>query len=144
MLSTDEAGDVRVQVIAAGTLPPLPSEVEVAAYRICLEALANAVRHGGATCVHVCLELRDGDLHLRIEDDGIGLPDQVRSQGLGLASMAARARDVGGSCTVDHRPSGGTVVDARLPLPAPLPPLLRDQGTLGDQGIRARAGSGPT
>jgi hypothetical protein len=44
--------------------------------------------------------------------------------------MAARARDVGGSCTVNRRPSHGTIVDARLPLPAH---LVRQP----DQGIHA-------
>jgi signal transduction histidine kinase len=131
LLSTDDESGVRVQVRTSGSLPALPSDVEVAAYRICLEALANAVRHGRATSARVCLELRDGDLHLRIEDDGIGLPEPMSSHGLGLSSMAARARDVGGSCTVTRRPSGGTIVDARLPLPAP---------HLPDQGIRASTG----
>jgi nitrate/nitrite-specific signal transduction histidine kinase len=107
---------IRVEVIAADPLPILPSEVEVAAYRICLEALANAVRHGRATRVDVYLTCEDGHLDVRIEDDGIGLPDQIGTHGLGLASMAARASDVRGSCTVGRRPSGGTVVNARLPL----------------------------
>jgi signal transduction histidine kinase len=133
LLSTDDGSGLQVQVITAGSLPALPSDVEVAAYRICLEALANAVRHGRATSARVCLELRDVDLHLRIEDDGIGLPDQMSSQGLGLASMAARARDVGGSCTVNRRPSEGTIVDARLPLPAPLLPDQESRASTGPE-----------
>ncbi len=117
VLSTTDNGGARVQLDASTPLPALPSPVEVAAYRICLEALANALRHGQASCVQVRLELRDEALRLWIEDDGIGLPDHVRSGGLGLASMAARARDVGGSCTLRRRAAGGTVVHACLPLP---------------------------
>jgi signal transduction histidine kinase len=131
VLSADDERGVRVEVDATRPLPTLPSEVEVAAYRICLEALANAVRHGRATRVDVYLTCEDGHLGVRIEDDGIGLPDQIGTHGLGLASMAARASDVRGSCTVGRRSSGGTVVNARLPLT----PIAGDQGLREDQGV---------
>jgi signal transduction histidine kinase len=95
-------------------LPPLPPAVELAAYRITAEALANAIRHAAATRIRVDLAVTDGTLVLRIRDDGLGLR-AGGEPGLGLASMAQRAADLGGSCDVDGR-RGGTTVTTRLPL----------------------------
>ncbi len=53
----------------------LPAAVEVAAYRIALEAMTNSLRHGAGRWCRVGLEL-DGNLHIVIEDDGVGLPEQ--------------------------------------------------------------------
>lgn len=97
-----------------GRLPQLPSAVELAAYRITAEALANAIRHAAATRIRVDLAVTDGTLVLRIRDDGLGLRTDGEP-GLGLASMAQRATDLGGTCTVDGR-DGGTTVTAHLPL----------------------------
>jgi two-component system NarL family sensor kinase len=119
VLSAGDAVEFDVQVVPAGPIPALPSEVEVAAYRICLEALTNAVRHGRASRARVGLELQEASLLVVVEDDGIGLPEHGRRAGVGLASMTARAQDLGGSCTIGPRPSGGTVVTAALPLGGP-------------------------
>jgi signal transduction histidine kinase len=103
-----------VTVEGPDALPPLPAATEVAAYRIALEALTNAARHAHA---HRCV-LRlavDGALELQVCDDGRGIPAGHRA-GVGLASMRQRAREVGGACTVDPEPGGGTRVTARLPL----------------------------
>jgi signal transduction histidine kinase len=114
---------VRVEVDAPD-LGPLPAAVEVAAYRIVGEALANVVRHSGAATAGVRVRRgtgEDGDvLEVEVVDDGRGLePD--RNAGVGLASMRERAAELGGSCEIAARPEGGTRVRARLPLPAPSP-----------------------
>jgi signal transduction histidine kinase len=93
--------------------------VEVAAYRIAQEALANVVRHARAhTCV-VRLAL-DGTTALGVEivDDGVGVAafGPQRHAGVGLASMRERAAELGGTCIVEPPPVGGTRVLARLPL----------------------------
>ncbi|MBA2894110.1 sensor histidine kinase [Nonomuraea soli] len=99
-------------VVSAGELPP---EVELAAYRIVLEALTNVRRHAGATRAVVRLSGEDGVLRVRVDDDGAGLPSSA-VPGVGLTSMLERATEVGGSCAVEPRPGGGTSVEARLPL----------------------------
>jgi len=91
--------------------------VEVAAYRIAHEALANVVRHAAARTCTVRVTL-DGALELEVCDDGAGVADEHRA-GVGLASMRERAAELGGSCTIKPADGGGTVVLARLPLPAP-------------------------
>jgi signal transduction histidine kinase len=113
--SAKTTAGLQVRVEVPSDLPPLPAAVEVAAYRIAEEALANVVRHAQArTCV-VCLSLDDA-LRLEIWDDGVGLPAE-RHMGVGLLSLRERAAELGGSCVVEPVPTGGTRVGARLPLP---------------------------
>jgi two-component system NarL family sensor kinase len=94
----------------------LPAAVEVAAYRIALEAMTNSLRHGGGRWCRVGLEL-NGALHVVIEDDGIGLPEQFRA-GVGITSMRERAAELGGTCSISRRDPAGTTVRAVLPVAA--------------------------
>src|SRR5262249_45790598 len=109
------ASTLRIMLEAPEHLPSLPAAVEVAAYRIAQEALANVVRHSDA---HACrIRLALGELlELEIADDGVGLPDR-RRLGVGITSMRERAEELGGTCSVETAPGGGTLVRARLPLP---------------------------
>ena len=85
-----------VRVTVTRTLPPLPAAVEVAAYRIVGEAVANAFRHGQATMCTVQLSANDDHLHLDVCDDGTGIP-LAATPGIGLASMRDRAAELGGA-----------------------------------------------
>jgi len=96
-------------------MPPLPAAVEVAAYRILLEAFTNVVRHAEATRCHIKLILDDDSLLLEVSDDGKGLSTKARS-GIGTASMRERAAELGGEYTLENISSGGTRVRARLPV----------------------------
>ena len=97
-------------------LPELTAAVEVAAFRIALEALTNAVRHASATTCSVSLVATDeGTLQLEVVDDGRGLPS-VPVPGVGLESMRERAEELGGTFVVEAGAVGGTRVVARLPL----------------------------
>jgi signal transduction histidine kinase len=106
---------VSIQVDAP-TLPALPAAVEVAAYRIVQEALANVVRHAHARTCRVQLAI-DSALSVTVTDDGQGIPPN-HPLGIGLTSMRERAAELGGACVVEAGPNGGTRVTARLPLGA--------------------------
>jgi signal transduction histidine kinase len=112
--SSELAPTVVVDVRGPDELPPLPAAVEVAAYRICQEALMNVLKHSGATHACVTIAMADG-LNLVIEDDGVGLIGRGTS-GVGLASMRERAAELGGRCTVDEPAAGGTRVSVVLPV----------------------------
>jgi two-component system NarL family sensor kinase len=109
--------------------PELPPAVEVAGYRIVVEALTNAVRHAGASRVDVRLDFADG-LLITVTDDGPGTGDW--RPGVGLTSMLERATEIGGTVHAGRTPNGGRV-SARLPLPlhnpaqhpTPWPTMLR-------------------
>jgi signal transduction histidine kinase len=110
--------DLVVQVDADGPIPELPAAVEVAAYRIAVEAITNTARHAGAHTCRVRLIGSSGPeavLEVEVTDDGRGLPRRLRP-GIGLISMRERAAEVAGTCIVESRPGGGTRVFARLPL----------------------------
>lgn len=100
--------------VEAPELPPLPAAVEVAAYRIALEALTNVVRHSDASTCTVQLTL-NGRLELEVADNGNGLGDAL-PWGVGLVSMRERADEVGGELLVESTPGTGARVRALLPL----------------------------
>ena len=93
----------------------MPAAVEVAAYRIILEAMTNVIRHSQGWHCQVSISKLDGHLQLEICDDGQGIPEDVRA-GVGLSSMRERAAELGGTCVIVRLPQGGTRVLARLPL----------------------------
>jgi signal transduction histidine kinase len=107
-------GGLQVKVEAPETLDPLPAAVEVAAYRIAMEALTNVVRHARARSCVLKVQ-RDHELNITISDDGYGLPTMV-VRGIGMRSMRERAEELGGTCTIEARAEGGTVVRASFPL----------------------------
>ena len=107
-------GGQRVPGGASG-IGVLPAAVEVAAYRVVVEALTNVVRHAGARSATVRLERVGGDLLVEVEDDGVGLPVGYTA-GVGIAAVRERALELGGDASVTPGPAGGTVVRARLPV----------------------------
>lgn len=115
----NQAEGLSTSIDAPESLPPLPAAVEVAAYRIALEALTNAVRHAQADRCRVQFSLPESSvLRLEITDNGVGLPSGVAS-GVGLTSMRERAEELGGALDIQPVAEGGTQVVARLPLPLP-------------------------
>lgn len=109
------ADGLQIRLDSPRELPPLPAAVEVAAYRITLEALANVVRHSQAATCRVSISPSDHSLQVSVSDDGVGLPGDAQP-GVGLNSMRERAAELGGACVIEARPEGGTRVSARLPL----------------------------
>jgi PAS domain S-box-containing protein len=90
-----------------------PDDVEYAAFMVAREAVANALRHAGATTVRVDLGGDSGRLALRIRDDGVGIADHDRlgrPGHLGIVGMRERAAAVGAQLQVDNVPEGGTCV----------------------------------
>jgi two-component system sensor histidine kinase UhpB len=87
-------------------------------YRIVQESLTNVVRHAGATHVRITIER---DLHcvrLSIRDDGCGFEPDWRAthQGVGLTSIAERARILGGTLAIDSAPGHGTRLTIEMPM----------------------------
>lgn len=112
------ASGLQVNVIAPETLPHLPAAVEVAAYRIVLEAFANVVHHAQATTCHISMSIakqeNDSMFFVEIADNGQGLPVKLHA-GVGIVSMRERVAELGGSISIKPRAGGGTHVRACLP-----------------------------
>ncbi|WP_053754961.1 sensor histidine kinase [Streptomyces sp. MMG1533] len=106
-----------------GTPRPLPSGVELTAYRIVQEALTNTRKHGGPNAgASVRLVYFDDGLGLLVEDDGKGAPHELYEEGgadgagHGLIGMRERVGMVGGTLDAGPRPGGGFRISALLPL----------------------------
>lgn len=102
-----------IRIRADITPQRLPAETEVAAYFLVAETVTNAVKHAGATEVHVEAALDQGDLSVTIVDDGHGGADPRR--GTGLQGLIDRVVAVGGTLSIDSPPGGGTTLRARIP-----------------------------
>lgn len=126
----------RVRFHAEGAGTALPDRVRYALLRIAQGALANVREHSGATTAALTLTSLDDQVVLDIADDGRGFdPERVAQRvterapadgqdlrGHGLPAIRARARQLGGSLTVESAPGRGTVLSVSIPLTAPAPP----------------------
>ena len=97
----------------------LPNEVALSLYRIVQESLRNIAKHAETNAARISLVRVDGEILLSIEDDGMGFePTEAKSRaGVGLASMAERARMIHGDLTVRAESGRGTRISVRVPLP---------------------------
>lgn len=93
-----------------------PQAVETAAFRIAQEAIANALRHSGASALDVQLHMAPDALRLQVHDDGHGFDlDEaaaaaMRAHHFGLAGMEERALAAGGRLSVQTAPGAGCTV----------------------------------
>jgi signal transduction histidine kinase len=110
---------------AAWAWPPLPADVDLAAYRIIQEALTNSARHSGGRTATVRVSYGAGALIIEVDDDGVprsggrapgraGGP--ANGLGNGIAGMTERAKVLGGTLQAGPRPEGGFSVRAWLPV----------------------------
>jgi signal transduction histidine kinase len=91
-----------------------PEPVEVAAYYVVSEALANTAKHAQASFSHVEVSARNGTLHMSVRDDGVG--GAAPAHGSGLIGLQDRVEALGGSLQVESLPGQGTTLVVDLPL----------------------------
>jgi signal transduction histidine kinase len=119
--STTAAG-VLTRVRFDGRPRPLPAEVDLTAFRIVQESLANVLRHVGPASVVVTIGYERDRLSVEVEDDGRGDANGSRRRsegsGHGIAGMRERVLALGGELEAGPRPDGGFRVRASLPLVA--------------------------
>ncbi len=110
-LARRSAVPVKLQVTTESRYPP---PVEIAAYYVVSEALANTTKHADASHAEVVVEERDSTLGVCVSDDGIGGAQQQR--GSGLIGLRDRVEALGGSIDVTSPVGHGTVIQLALPL----------------------------
>lgn len=84
-------------------------------YRIAQEALSNAIRHSNATSIVLQLHRSKNDVVLMVDDNGLGMPSEALTEGMGLRTMAYRAQIMHGTFALQTMPAGGTRVECRIP-----------------------------
>jgi signal transduction histidine kinase len=109
-----ELNSVHVTVEASEPFPALPAAVEVAAYRIALEGLANVIKHAQATTCTIRLVVSNDALTVEVQDNGRGLPQNYHA-GVGISAMRERAAELGGTCVMENVGDRATRVFAMLP-----------------------------
>jgi signal transduction histidine kinase len=92
----------------------LPESVEVTAYFVASEALANVAKHAQATLVRVEVRVDGDTLHLSIADDGVGGANPAR--GSGLVGLTDRVEALGGTLTIRSPAGEGTTMRVELPV----------------------------
>jgi signal transduction histidine kinase len=97
----------------------VPPALQEQLYRIAQEALNNTLRHSGASQVAVVVRADATQVEVEVTDNGAGFDlDEAPSQhGLGLASMRARAEQIGGQLSIRSSPGAGATVVVSLDVP---------------------------
>ena len=99
-------------------LPRVDAEVEINAYFLVSEAVVNAIKHAGATRLHVEVRTDRTHLYVHVRDDGVGFDPHGEGHRGGLTHMRDRVQALGGVLDLTAAPGEGTRVDAALPLSA--------------------------
>ena len=91
-------------------------------YRICQEAVINALRHGKASEILIRLSKKHRSIEVAIQDNGEGFPEESfpreASKGIGMVNMQDRAQLIGGTCEIESKKAMGTTITITVPLDA--------------------------
>ena len=120
---------IAVNVQLDKNLSALPPSLATTLYRIVQEALTNITRHAQASEVSIALANRGQELHLTIQDNGVGFPrsSQVRPAGsFGLLGIRERVLMLGGRISVGNAEGGGARLVVRVPLVRPVAQALEE------------------
>lgn len=115
---------VKVRVEMSGTERRLPSQIEIALFRVVQEAVTNIAKHAEAENVVLSVDFTDYGIIIEVEDDGKGFDAQAldrttdKGTGLGLLGMKERVALLEGNLSIDSEPGSGTRVKIEVPLPA--------------------------
>jgi signal transduction histidine kinase len=108
---------VNIQIINKDVPNEMTEELKTGLFRICQEALSNALRHGNPTNVEINIFSNDKLLSLTIQDNGSGFDPYSCCPGSGLGIMRERASLLGGIFKLKSYPGRGTgiAIDVALP-----------------------------
>ncbi|PLR73704.1 sensor histidine kinase [Bacillus sp. UMB0728] len=108
--------DTKIQFINIGEDRRLPSNYEVALFRLIQESVQNALKHAKSKEIIVKLELSKAGITAVIKDNGQGFnPDQRKNESFGIIGMKERVELLEGQITIDSKIGTGTVVLIQIP-----------------------------
>jgi len=135
-----EPKGIVVNMESTGSERRLPTEVEVAFFRVTQGLISNVLKHSHARNVSIKVECNDSKALLSVEDDGSGFDaDKITEiepsgRGAGMFTMKERLRLVGGTAHIESSPGHGTRITVTVPLVRDLGDLANDQ----DKGLDRR------
>ena len=110
--------DIQFKLKLTGNLDVLGEALNINFYRIVQESVNNALKHAQATQIEVNLsQAKNGDLHLLIKDNGVGvLVDEVdQTQHFGLLGIRERTQAFHGQFNIESSPKKGTIISVHIP-----------------------------
>jgi len=107
---------LKIDLQVQATMPVLDDKLELSAYRIVQEAMTNVVRHAQASHAQISIRCEEGQLMIRIADNGIGAALLKRNGHYGVRGMQERAASLGGTIVFQPAPEGGLEVIVTLPI----------------------------
>ncbi|GAA4063057.1 sensor histidine kinase [Nonomuraea soli] len=110
-----EESGVDVTLTIAGSRRAVPSDVDLAAYRVVQESLTNVLKHAGASRVELTVTYAPGQVTVELTDDGAGPATAGHAGGFGQIGMRERVTLHGGTLTTGAAPGGGYRVLACFP-----------------------------
>ncbi len=130
---TCKRADLRCREQFPDEEPPLNRTAAITLFRIVQEALANVVKHAGASEVQVAMRLTDQHIELTIRDDGVGtsLDALSRPKSHGIAGIRHRVHVLGGRLDIDSTQGGGTRIRVRVPRASVMPASGADPAASG-------------
>ncbi len=121
---TTTSKGIRTEFTVTGRPRPCSGDADVQLLRIAQEAVANAVKHGRATLIHITLHFETDGVKLTITDNGCGFvpedrdPAPAAGEHLGLLTMRERAARLRGHLALISNPGTGTTIEAAVPMAA--------------------------
>ena len=107
---------VRLNFVNVGQVIRLPSDMEVALFRLVQEAVQNSLKHAQPKHIQVKLSISKELVTVVIKDDGKGFDASIQKEGsFGLVGMRERIELLEGSMTIDSQPGAGTLVLIQVP-----------------------------
>ena len=100
----------------------IPEQVRLGLYRVAEEAMANVLKHSGATGAAIRLRVgpKSEALCLSIQDNGQGFDAGAVTRGLGLTTIDDYLGAMGGTYKLETAPGKGTIITATIPITHPL------------------------
>jgi len=118
-----ERSGINVDILVIENIGRLPSDAETALFRVVQESLTNIHRHSGSRNALVWVMKDNGDVVVRVQDEGHGMPERPTHRagkgqipGTGILGMRERLTQLGGRLEIESD-SRGTTVTARTPIP---------------------------
>lgn len=93
-------------------------EIELAFYRIAQELFSNAIKHSGATTIHITLTNEAGWLIMEFKDNGKGFNIKQVKHGFGLKNLESRVQLINGEINIYTKPESGTITIIRVKMPS--------------------------
>ncbi len=106
----EETGKLKVNIFETGNINNKDIEFEIAIYRIVQELISNVMKHANASKVDIYLTQTETDFTLIVEDNGKGFDTKAQANGIGMANIKQRVEKLGGTLSIDTKPSKGTSV----------------------------------